>query len=479
MSTSEQARRTRIIATLGPASATPARIEALIRAGVDCFRLNMSHGSHDEHRQLARRVRRAAARLHRHVALLCDLCGPKIRTGRFRDGAITLADGEEVIVTTRRVLGRPGLIPSQYSGLHRDARRGQRILLDDGRIELRVLAVKGRDIRCRVVHGGLLTDHKGMNLPDTRLSTPAFTRKDREDTDLAIELEADYLALSFVRERHDLDLLHRHLRRRGAAIPVIAKIEKPEALDNIDDILEHSYGIMIARGDLGIEIPAERVPLVQERLIHLARSRNRPVIVATQMMESMIENPRPTRAEVADVAIACETSTDCVMLSGETAVGRYPVETVHTMERILLEVERHQASQGRFCPDCPVDLSTARLPVREAVSNAALSLARDLALAAIVVPTRGGTTARVIAARRPLAPIIAVSTDPHTLRRCALHWGLRAVRAGHEHISNWHRLLTHLVRHRHCRQGETALVVSGFHDDPELNEPAMKILRIG
>ncbi len=472
------ARRTRIIATLGPASAAPAQIEALIRAGVDCFRLNMSHGEADAHRRLAARVRRISRRLGRHVALLFDLCGPKIRTGRFRDGGIELRDGERVVLTTRRVLGRPGLIPSQYAGLHRDVHPGERILLDDGRIELRVVSVAGRDIHARVVHGGWLTDHKGINLPDTRLSTPAFTRKDREDTDLAIELEADFLALSFVRERSDLDHLHRHLRRRGADIPVIAKIEKPEALEHIDDILDHSYGIMIARGDLGIEIPAERVPLVQEQLIHLARRRNRPVIVATQMMESMIENPRPTRAEVADVAIAAETSTDCVMLSGETAIGRFPVQTVLTMERILLEVERHQVSQGRFCPDCPVDLAKTRLPVREAVSNAVLSLSRDLALDAIVVPTRGGTTARVIAARRPLSPIHVVSSDTRTLRRTALHWGLHPVQVARTHIRNWHRLLEHLVRHRHCRSGGTALVVSGFHDDPALNEPAMKILSI-
>jgi len=472
----ETRRRTRIIATLGPASSSSAIIEALIRAGVDCFRLNMSHGTHEEHRTLATRVRRISRRLQRHVALLFDLCGPKIRTGRFRDGGIDLQDGARVILTTRRVLGRPGLIPSQYSGLHRDVRPGERILLDDGRIELRVLSIQGRDIRARVVHGGRLTDHKGINLPDTRLSTPAFTRKDRADTELAIALEADFLALSFVRERRDLEPLYRHLKRRGTDIPVIAKIEKPEALEHIEDILEHSYGIMIARGDLGIEIPAERVPLVQEQLIDLARRRNRPVIVATQMMESMIGNPRPTRAEVADVAIAAESSTDCVMLSGETAVGRFPVETVQTMERILLEVERHQARQGRFCADCPVDLHHARLPVREAVSNAVLSLARDLTLGAIVVPTRGGTTARVIAARRPLSPIHAVSSDPRTLRRTALHWGLHPVQVAQTHIRDWRRLLAHLVRHHHCRSGATALVVSGFHDDPALNEPAMKIL---
>jgi len=382
----ETRRRTRIIATLGPASSSSAIIEALIRAGVDCFRLNMSHGTHEEHRTLATRVRRISRRLQRHVALLFDLCGPKIRTGRFRDGGIDLQDGA------------------------------------------------------------------------------------RADTELAIALEADFLALSFVRERRDLEPLYRHLKRRGTDIPVIAKIEKPEALEHIEDILEHSYGIMIARGDLGIEIPAERVPLVQEQLIDLARRRNRPVIVATQMMESMIGNPRPTRAEVADVAIAAESSTDCVMLSGETAVGRFPVETVQTMERILLEVERHQARQGRFCADCPVDLHHARLPVREAVSNAVLSLARDLTLGAIVVPTRGGTTARVI------APIHAVSSDPRTLRRTALHWGLHPVQVAQTHIRDWRRLLAHLVRHHHCRSGATALVVSGFHDDPALNEPAMKIL---
>ncbi len=341
-------RRTRIIATLGPASSAPDTIRRLLAAGVDAVRLNMSHGDHASHRRVAAAVRAAAARARRHVPIIMDLSGPKIRVGRFADGAVRLRARSTVTVTTRAVLGEDALIPSQYPRLAQDVRKGQRILLDDGNLELRVEAVRGTEVRCRVIEGGVLRDHKGMNLPDSRLSTPALTAKDRRDARLAAELGVDYVALSFVRSAADVRGLKRHLARLGAAIPVVSKIERPEALACIDDILAVSDAIMVARGDLGVELPAERVPLIQRDLILRARRHYVPVIVATQMLESMVTHARPTRAEVTDVASAAFLSADAVMLSAETASGQHPLGAVRTMDRILREVERAQARAARF-----------------------------------------------------------------------------------------------------------------------------------
>ena len=337
-------RRTKIIATLGPASDTPAKINELLQAGVDVVRLNMSHGDHDSHKQLFKRVRAAAKRQKRNIAILMDLCGPKIRVGKFEDGHIVLTKGQRVTVTCRKVRGSDGLIPSQYRNLHKDVKKGERVLLDDGNLELIVLSVKNTEVACRVVHGGVLKDKKGMNLPDSNLSTPAFTDKDKQDVALAMELGAEFVALSFVRSAKDITRLTRYMKRHGEPIPVISKIERPEAVENFDEILKESYGIMIARGDLGIELPAEKVPMIQRDLIKRARVAYVPVIVATQMLESMITHSRPTRAEVGDVASAAHSSADAVMLSGETSVGQDPIRTVRTMARIIEETEKGDPS---------------------------------------------------------------------------------------------------------------------------------------
>jgi pyruvate kinase len=471
-------RRTKIIATLGPTSSSLAVIERLIKAGANIFRLNLSHGDHDSHRQLFARVRRCEKKLRQPVAILMDLCGPKIRVGKLADGQIKLVEGQQVTVTCRNVTGGAGLIPSQYRALYRDVTPGERIFLDDGQFELLIEAIEEKEIRCRVIFGGTLKEHKGMNLPDSRLTVAATTAKDRRDAALAVELGADFIALSFVRRAADLLALQRHLAKLGREIPIIAKIEKPEAIANIEAILRHSYGIMIARGDLGIELPAERVPLIQRELIALARQHHRPVIVATQMLESMITHSRPTRAEVGDVANAALLGTDAVMLSAETANGRYPVKALSAMDRILREMEHYQWQHNHFGGSASPQ-SEPKLPLREAVARAATSLAESLKLQGILIPTSSGLTAQIIAAARPTAPCMGITTDEQVSRRLCLHWGIVPVTATVEASHNWRELSEQVARSHHLLDsGNSVLLVSGFSDDPNLNEPVMKLMHL-
>jgi pyruvate kinase len=474
-----QWRRTKIIATLGPASSSAAMIEKLIAAGVDVVRVNMSHGDHETHRKTVDRVRRAAKRAGRHVGILMDLCGPKIRVGRFEQNGIVLRHGEAVTVTTRLISGADGLIPSQYRSLHKDVRAGERILLDDGKLELRVQRVNGTEVVCRVAEGGVLSSHKGMNLPNSRLSTPALTRKDREDVKLGIELQVDFVALSFVRSAKDVQQLRRYMKRLGAKIPVISKIERPEAVASIDEIMEVSYGIMIARGDLGIELPAEKVPLIQRELIQKSRQRGIPVIVATQMLESMMTHSRPTRAEVTDVAGAALLSADAAMLSGETAAGEYPLQAVQTMDRVLREVEQHQWEEGRFASEPIADRRLKAHFVRESMAHAAVQLTHDLDLEAIIVPTHSGNTARIMASHRPLALAVGACSDERICRQMAMHWGIVPVKIGEAEARNWRRICVHIAEQCNLgKVGHDVLLVSGFSDDPSRDAPVLKLLHL-
>ena len=471
-------RRTKIVATLGPASDKASTIERFLRLDVNAFRLNMSHGDHDSHRLLVTKIRRAAKKLNKHVAIIMDLCGPKIRVGKFENDSITLTDGDKVIITSRQVIGKAGLISSQYRQLHKDAKRGERILLDDGNLELQVTSIKGTELNCRVIYGGVLKNHKGMNLPDSKLSTPSFTAKDKKDADLAVEMDVDFIALSFVRNAADIKTLQRYLKKQNTQIPIIAKIEKPEAIDNIDEILDAAYGIMIARGDLGIELPAETVPLLQQQLIQKACEHDRPVIVATQMLESMISNARPTRAEVSDVANAAVGSADAVMLSGETASGKFPIKAVEIMDKILRETESHQLTNKSFGQRSD-DISKGEYPIREAVARAAINLTHDLKLQGIIIPTRSGTTTRILSAARPAAPCIGVCCDQKVNRLMALHWGVVPVYVDEPSTKDWRTLCSLISKKSNLTKiGHTVLLVSGFHDDPALNEPVMKILEV-
>ena len=423
-------RRTKIVATLGPSSSSSEKLGALIDAGVNVFRLNFSHGTHESHSELYRKIRATAEEKNSHVAILADLCGPKIRCGRFADGSILLTAGDTVTITTRDVLGAPGLIPSLYKALADDVTPGDRILLDDGKLELSVTSTSEHDVICSVVCGGRLSDRKGINLPGVNISTPSLTEKDRDDARLAAKLGVDFMALSFVRSAKDiLDLRELLLQEGRPNIPIISKIEKPDAVENIASILGATDGVMIARGDLGVELPAEEVPLIQQSLIKLAVEANRPVIVATQMLESMIDNARPTRAEVNDVAVAAMAGADAVMLSGETAAGLHPVGAVETMDRVLRLVEGYQWTQSKFGElvqhnELSTSESTMTLQLSEALSRATAQLSRELTVLAIVVPSNTGLTARMISHERPQAPIIAASADPAVCRRLNLHWGV-------------------------------------------------------
>lgn len=473
-------RRTKIVATLGPASSTDEMVERLVIAGVNVFRLNFSHGDHALHGENIHRVRRVADKLGQNVAILGDLCGPKIRVGTFAGGGVELVNGAKVTITTRDVEGGAELIPSQYRDLARDVRAGDRVLLDDGKLELRVVDSDGAsEVTAEVVHGGWLSNKKGMNLPGVNVSAPALTEKDRVDAAFAAREGVDFLALSFVRTPGDVLQLRTLLETSGhGAIPIIAKIEKPEAVAAIDLVLDAVDGIMIARGDLGVEMPAEEVPLLQNELIRLAIAKNRPVIVATQMLESMIESARPTRAEVTDVAAAAMARADAVMLSAETAAGKHPVTAVATMDRVLRLVEGYQFVHGEhgIVHRHAVTGAHANDP-NEALSRATSLLSSDLGVRAIVVPTRSGRTARLVSAERPAAPVVALVADVRLCRRLALSWGLLPELASVEALREPRKAALHAVRHLALAEpGQTVLLVWDASTTSVRVEPTVSIL---
>lgn len=417
-------RRAKIIATLGPATDTEGTVARLIEAGANAFRLNFSHGTQEEHERRLGEVRHAAAAAGIAVAVLQDLAGPKLRTGRIRGGTVELPDGKTVLLTAQQVEGTAERIPVTYPYLAEDVPPGSRILLDDGRIELEAVSREGDELRCRVVHGGVLGERKGVNFPGLSLRLPALTEKDREDLAFGLEKGVDYVALSFVRRAADLEEARAWMERAGKVVPLIAKIEKPQALEDLPAILEASDGVMVARGDLGVELPPEQVPILQKEIIEQANARGRLVIVATQMLESMMHEPRPTRAEASDVANAIIDGADAVMLSGETAIGKYPVEAVEMMARIIVEAERsgRHGDIGALQVSPPTAISYA-----QAISHAAREIAHDLDLKAIVAFSQSGFTARLIAKDRPRVPILAVTPDERVYRQLALLWGVTPV----------------------------------------------------
>ena len=454
-----QLRRTKIVATVGPVSSSPAMLAKLMRAGVNVFRVNFSHGDPREHVQLMRRIRRVADRQGLTVAILADLCGPKIRVGEFPDGRVTLVTGATVAITVRRVPGSATLLPSQYPGIVREARPGERVLLDDGNLELRVTGKRGGNLLAKVVRGGVLKNRKGMNLPDTRLRVAALTAKDRADLPHIVRGGADYIALSFVRRAADILQLKRALARLKADIPVIAKIEKPEAVADIAAITRAADGLMVARGDLDVELPPQEVPLIQEQLIAAADECDKPVIVATQMLESMIDHATPTRAEVSDVATAVRAGADAVMLSGETAVGRYPLAAVTVMDQVARTVEAHQYAHGGFARP----QRTCETGIKPAVAAAVALLSRELTAACLAVLTRSGATARIIAAGRPAAPVLALAAAPAVRRRLCLLWGVYPAAVGRGDFAARVRLAGMLAQRQGLgRRGQPVLVVSGL-----------------
>jgi len=468
-------RRTKIVATLGPSSSDAAIIEKLIKAGVNVFRLNMSHGTHDGHREVYQRVREIAVRHGKPVAVLADLCGPKIRVGVFENGHIELRRGAVVTVTTREVMGRPDLIPSRYHALTGDVSTGNRILLDDGNIELKVREIDDDDISCEVISGGTLSDNKGMNLPGANVSAPSLTEADRVDAAFALELGVDFLALSFVRQASDILALRDLVTAANASVAVVAKIEKPEALDNIGEILENTDAIMVARGDLGVELPPQSVPAAQDQLIDLARQYRKPVIVATQMLESMIEHPRPTRAEVSDVATAVGHGADAVMLSAETAAGKYPVEAVTMMDNIIRQTEGYLWQRGFFGSLRRKTAGKRPYAIEDALSESLAKLSRDLMARAIMVISQQGRSLAVMSSSRPAAPILGICPDYQASCIAALLWGVIAINVDAAALEDPNTLARETVlAYKLAETGHRILVVRGF----AANTPGVTIVTI-
>ncbi len=419
-------RRTKIVATVGPSCQSPEMLLALMSAGADVFRLNFSHGDHAGKAEIIERLRDLSIQRRQAVAILGDLQGPKIRTGKMQGGRLELTPGQEVTITTRDVLGQGSLIPTGYPDLPRDVKPGDSILLDDGLMELEVLRVETEDVACRVRFGGTLKDRKGINLPGAKVSIPALTEKDREDLRFCIDQEVDYIALSFVRQASDVVELKDILYREKSPARVIAKIEKPQAVEDFDAILQAADGIMVARGDLGVEMSPEKVPLIQKRIIRQCNEAGKPVITATQMLESMIGNPRPTRAETSDVANAILDGTDAVMLSAETASGSYPVEAVSLMVRVACDVEADPSLKEKAFRALSEVYGYRRLP--EAIGQAACRVAENVGAAAILAFTQTGSTAALVAKYRPELPIYAVTPSHLVRRKMALYAGVRSIR---------------------------------------------------
>lgn len=471
-------RRTKIVATVGPACEDAVGLKKLLDAGVNVFRLNFSHGTQEQKAQWITTIRELSSGVNRAVSILGDLQGPKIRCGLMKDGGQELIAGQEVIVTTRDVLGEKGLIPTIYKNLPQDVRCGDQILLDDGNLELKVVKSVGVDVYCDVVIGGLLKDRKGINLPGVKVSAPALTEKDLEDLAFCIEQQLDWVALSFVRHADEIYDLKRRLYEKKSRIGIIAKIEKPEAVENFNAILEASDGIMVARGDLGVEIQPERVPLIQKRIIHKCNVRGKPVITATQMLESMISNPRPTRAETSDVANAILDGTDAVMLSGETASGDYPFEAVAVMDRVARDVEA-DASLERS-PATP-EKAAAHRRQPEAIGQAACQIADTVGASAILAFTQTGGTAALVAKFRPSVPVLAVTPTQHVRRRLALYGGVHSLRVDIEGSTEAqiNSVEVAVLAQGHLKRGDTVVITMGSPVSAPGTTNLIKVHRLG
>ncbi|HEX8817062.1 MAG TPA: pyruvate kinase [Terriglobales bacterium] len=453
-------RRAKIICTIGPACDTEAALRDLMRLGMDVARLNFSHGNHAEYTRIIARLRRASRLEKRTICILQDLQGPKIRTGRLKGHtAVTLRAGSRITMTTREVDGTPELISTTFPGLARELHPGARILLSDGLIELRVTRVRGSEIACQVINGGLLGEHQGINLPGVALSVPALTDKDRADLKFGLSHGVDVVALSFVRSAGDIQLAKESIASNGSDVPVIAKLEKPQALDQLEQILEAADGVMVARGDLGVEMPPEQVPAIQKHIIRRAAEWRKPVITATQMLESMVNNPRPTRAEASDVANAVFDGTDAVMLSAETTTGHYPLEAVTMMSKIVAEAER---KMPEFVVPQRRRIRHA-LTIAETICESVSHAAEDLPMGAIAVFTESGNTARMISKYRPRAATFGFAHQPAVCNRLNLYWGIEPMLTA-KALSAEKMLLTaerQLLRAHKINEGDVLGVVAG------------------
>lgn len=450
-------------------------IDKLVHAGMDVARLNFSHGTHEDRLRMVAALRRASARYEKPIGVLADLQGPKIRTGKLVNGKpIRLRFGQRFVITTRNIPGTEEGVSTTFRALPESVRKGDRILLSDGDIALRVLSTHGQDVVTQVENGGDLGEHKGINLPGIKLDIPSMTAKDRKDLQSALILGADYLALSFVRTAADVRAAKHAIARAGKDTPVIAKLEKPEAIDNLDEILEVADGVMVARGDLGVEMSPEKVPVVQKRIILKARNALIPVITATQMLDSMQKNPRPTRAEASDVANAIFDGSDALMLSGETAAGLYPLESVMMMDRIIREAEASVTHLPR--PE-----RSGNLQINEVIAEAICHAAEELNLKVVAVFTEKGSSAGLVSKYRPRAPIVAFSPVQQTRRRLALFWGVlpRSMSAVHDIDKLAAKAEKRLLEEKLVKRGDIIGMVAGTPIGTTGSTNLMRLLRIG
>ncbi|MCU1672780.1 MAG: pyruvate kinase [Frankiales bacterium] len=466
-------RRAKIVCTLGPATHSYEGVRALVYAGMDVARLNFSHGTHEQHREAYLWVRQASDESGRGVGVLADLQGPKIRLGRFVDGPTVWANGETVTITTEDVPGTHDRVSTTYAGLAGDVSPGDRVLVDDGRVALKVLGVDGPDVRLLVTEGGPVSNNKGLSLPGVGVSVPALSDKDIADLRFALGLRVDLVALSFVRTPEDIVDVHAVMDETSTRLPVLAKIEKPQAVDNLDAIVEAFDGIMVARGDLGVEMPLERVPLVQKRAVQAARERAKPVIVATQMLDSMIGASRPTRAEASDVANAVLDGADAVMLSGETSVGAYPVESVATMARIVVAAEEELGK----VPAVHNEPKT----VSAAIAKAAAEVGGSVGASALVAFTQSGDTARLLAEHRSPIPLLAFTPTADVRSQLALTWGVEtflvpSVKHTDEMVKQVDSAMLDLGR---MQKGELITIVAGSPPQQSGSTNAMRVHRLG
>ncbi|MGA8144918.1 MAG: pyruvate kinase [Candidatus Acidiferrales bacterium] len=468
-------RRAKIVCTLGPSSSTPELIDSLVSAGMDVARLNFSHGTPEEHAARVAAVRRASGHYEKSVAILADLQGPKIRTGALERGVpVLLHFGQKFTITTKKIVGTSEGVGTTFRELPHAVHKGDRILLSDGNIALRVVSTRGEEVVCQVENGGELREHQGINLPGVKLKIPSLTAKDRRDLAFALTLGVNYVALSFVRTAADVRAGKAAIRRAGKNVPIIAKLEKPEAIDNLAEILAVADCVMVARGDLGVEMSPEKVPVVQKQIIIRARDALVPVITATQMLDSMQENPRPTRAEASDVANAIFDGSDALMLSGETAAGHYPLESVVMMDRIIREAEANATESLR--PARSGDLN-----ISETVAEAICHAAEELRMKAIAVFTETGGSARLVSKYRPRAPIIAFSPDQDTRRRMSLLWGVlpRSI-AQVQDIDQLSKLAERRLKQEHLvKNGDIVGVIAGTPIGTRGSTNLMRLIRIG
>jgi pyruvate kinase len=411
--------RTKIVCTIGPATRSRKVLKELILAGMNVARLNFSHGAHKDHKKVADSIKSLSRSLKRPVAIMLDLQGPKIRTGLIKGGFLQIKPRDPLTITTRAIKGEPGIISTTYGRITKDLQPGDKILMDDGLIELKVRDKNKTDLFCEVIAGETIGEHKGINLPGITTGIPAVTKKDKEDLDFGLNMGIDFVAASFVRSARDIQILKRILKKKNVNIPVIAKIEKPQAIDKLEEILDACEGIMVARGDLGVELSPEKVPVAQKKMITLANKKRKLVITATQMLESMTEHPLPTRAEASDVANAIVDGTDAIMLSGETSVGKYPVKSVKMMARIARVTEKNFPAAAPF--------SRKTRSFSDTISEAACMAAENLGLDAITPFSQSGFTARLISKYRPSVPIIALTPNEAVQRSLALSWGVKAL----------------------------------------------------